>query len=1430
MFHPVVATWLERRFGEPTPAQARAWPLIAAGKDVLCTAPTGSGKTLAAFLWALDRLVAEAIAAGGELPDRTTVLYVSPLKALSNDIRRNLEEPLAELRALATELGYPAPGVRTAVRTGDTTARERRAAALHPPHVLVTTPESLFILLTSESGRRALRDVRTVIVDEIHAVAADKRGAHLALSLERLDALVATSSTPAKLQRVGLSATVRPLDVASRLLVGSRPAPEIVDVGQRRDLDLAVMVPEDELGAVCTNEQWAELYDRVAALAREHKSTLVFVNTRRLVERVTLHLAERLGAEAVAAHHGSLSRERRHSAERRLKEGDLRVVVATASLELGIDVGAVELTCLIGSPRSISTGLQRIGRSGHALRATPKGRLFPLTRDQLVECAALVRAARRAEIDAVRLRDAPLDVMAQQIVAASAAEELDEDQLFELVRRAAPYAELARGDFDAVIDMLSEGIATSRGRSGALVHRDAVNRRLRGRRGARLAALTSGGAIPDNANYDVVLEPEGTVIGNVDEDFAIESMAGDIILLGNSSWRIRRVEPGRVRVEDAAGAAPTIPFWLGEGPARTRELSAEVAALRAEIAEAAARGEDSVPALMTSCALDRRGAELLRDYVVAGATALGGVPTQTQVIAERFFDDAGGMQLVIHAPFGGRINRAWGMALRKRFCRSFDFELQAAATDDGIVLSLGPQHSFPLETVFSMLRAEEVDELLVQAALQAPMFETRWRWNAMRSLALLRSRGGRRVPPALQRMRAQDLIAAVFPGQTACQDNHGGGAIEIPDHPLVRETVRDCLVEAMDAAGLRAVLEALADGRIRAGATERPEPSVFAHEILNANPYAFLDDAPLEERRTRAVAIRRGLPAAVVERIGGLDPAAIEAVIAAAQPDPRDADELHDLLLDVGAFPEAIGRERGWSDLFDALVESRRAARFGSEPVHWVAAERRSVAAAVWPDRRFAPELVEPPSRRSAPPDGEAALVEIVRGHLALVGPTTADVLGARLGVRASDVEAALARLEMEGSALRGRFVIGGTDDTTQWCDRRLLARINRQMLDGLRREIEPVSAADLLRFLFGWQHVRPGSQLHGQPGLARVIADLQGFEAAAGAWERAILPARLVGYASGWLDALCLSGGVSWGRLAARPAGGTPSRAAPIALVRRADLPWLLAPDAASPDDDGLSPAARDVLAFLARAGACFQDEIVAGTRRLRAEIEDALGELVSAGRVTGDGFSGLRALISATQSRGGARARWHARWSRRTGGAAVGAGRWSLLRPSGAPAALTDDSPERRLADETRHEALARQYVKRYGVVFRDLLARETQAPPWRDLLRIYRRLEMSGELRGGRFVGGFVGEQFAHPDAVEALRATRREPRRGEIVRLSACDPLNLVGIVTPGARVPAAMPNVVIFEDGVPQLAGGAAPAASPAEPRSWTTTAPLGEHP
>jgi ATP-dependent helicase Lhr and Lhr-like helicase len=1407
VFHPITDAWFRCRFAAPTPVQAEGWPAIAAGRDVLLAAPTGSGKTLAAFLFCLDALVRKSSA--GALEDRTEIVYVSPLKALSNDIRRNLEEPLGELGAVAAEMGLSAPAIRTAVRTGDTSAAERRLGAKRPPHVLVTTPESLYILLTSESGRRGLSGARTVIVDEIHAVAGDKRGAHLALSLERLERLVSEAGGR-PLQRIGLSATVRPIETAARLLVGSdRPLPAIIDVGQRRDLDLAVEVLRDELGAVCTHEQWGEIYDRVAELARAHRSTLVFVNTRRLVERVTLHLAERLGQDAVAAHHSSLSRQRRFAAEQRLKSGDLSVVVATASLELGIDVGAVDLTCLLGSPRSIATGLQRIGRSGHALGATPKGRVFPLTRDQLVECAALLRAARRGELDRIALRRAPLDVLSQQIVAACAAEEWDEDRLYAFCRRAAPYAELARADFDAVVDMLSEGIGTRRGRAGTRIHRDAVGRKLKGRRGARLAALTSGGAIPDNANYDVVLEPDETLIGSVDEDFAVESMAGDVMLLGNTSWRIRRVESGKVRVEDAGGAAPTIPFWLGEGPARTQELSTEVAAVREEVANRLSDPDRAARWLMDECFLDRHGAELARDYIAAGRAALGAVPTLERVVAERFFDEAGGQQLVIHAPFGGRINRAWGMALRKRICQSFDFELQAAATDDGVLLSLGPQHSFPLESIFEMVHPSAVEKLLTDAALQAPIFATRWRWNASRSLVLLRWQGGRRVPPYLQRMRAEDLLASVFPAQLGCQDN-AVGPIEIPDHPLVNETLRDCLTEAMDAQGLKQKLEAIFDGRITRVARETPEPSVFSHEILNANPYAYLDDAPLEERRARAVTLRRGLPAELADDVGRLDPEAIAAVVDEARPDLRNADELHDLLLDLGALPESEGLR--WTGWLDELIAAGRAARLhDGTRTFWVAAERRSLAVGVWPEGRLIPDVAEPPARRAVPwSDPEGALVELVRARLGLVGPVTAATLAEPFGLTVPVVNSALGRVEADGDVLRGRFTPSLAPAAIEWCDRRLLARIHRRTLDRLRREIEPVSAADLMRFLFAWQHVKPGQQLHGRDGLQRVIEQLEGFELAAAGWEREVLPARVAHYEPAWLDELCLSGDVAWGRLerhaSARHAGRRLSGMVPITLARRQNLGWLLERRDGT-DEEALSAPARDVLSHLRASGASFTDDIAARVRRLRIEVEEALCELVSAGLVTGDGFAGLRSLLHSDKRRRQRSGR--ARPLR----APIGTGRWALLDPPPPPA------PDDLL------EARARQYAKRYGIVFRDLLQREPGAPAWRDLLRVYRRLEMRGELRGGRIVGSFVGEQFALPEALDALRAVRRDAPSGLVIRLSACDPLNLTGIITSGARVTAMLGQWVSYRDGVPQMEDG--DSALPRRARSKPGTARTG---
>ncbi|MGH2397211.1 MAG: DEAD/DEAH box helicase, partial [bacterium] len=980
-FHPIIADWLRGRFGSPTDVQVKSWPAIASGTDVLIAAPTGSGKTLAAFLSCIDALFTQAL--GGELEDRTQVVYVSPLKALSNDVQKNLQQPLAEIADSALAAGRLMPEIRVAVRTGDTPAWARQQMLSRPPHILITTPESLYLLLTAEKSRQILRDVRTVIVDEIHAVAPNKRGAHLALSLERLGAV--TTSTPV---RIGLSATQRPIETIARFLVGAggalgpvafpgatgdgpppavisqRPLPQIIDVGHRRKMDLAVEVPKDELGAVATNAIWGDIYDRVAELVREHRSTLVFVNTRRLAERVAHYLGERLqhlGGQVVAAHHGSLSRQIRLSAEERLKQGQTRVVVATASLELGIDVGTVDLVCQIGSPRAIAVCLQRVGRSGHWVGALPKGRLFATTRDELIECAALVRAIRAGTLDHILVPSAPLDILAQQIVAAAATQEWREDELFALCRRAYPYRDLERREFDAIIRMLADGIATSRGRGHAYLHHDRINRRIRARRGARLAAITSGGAIPDTANYAVIAEPDGTVVGSVDEDFAVESLAGDIILLGNSSWRIRGVETGKMRVEDAHGAPPTIPFWRGEAPSRTAELSAEVASIRQGVVKrlpssdpAISHQLSAISWLQKECGLDRRGAEQAVAYVAAGRAVLGAVPTQQAIIAERFFDEGGGMQLVLHAPFGGRLNRALGLALRKRFCTTFDVELQAAATDEGVVISLGERHSFPLDAVFGFLRSETVREVLTQAILAAPMFMSRWRWNATRALALLRFANGRRVPPQIQRMRAEDLLAAVFPAATACQDNHPGGMghLAIPDHPLVQETMRDCLTEAMDVDGLETLLRRIEQGAVQCVAVDTPMPSPFCHEILNANPYAYLDDAPLEERRARAVEMRRSLPPDLAGNIGALDQAAITEVAEEAWPVVRDADELHDVLLSLIWVPEE--QATVWTPYLPALTQAGRATVVKAGSVSgWVAAERCAVLQAVFPEAEY---------------------------------------------------------------------------------------------------------------------------------------------------------------------------------------------------------------------------------------------------------------------------------------------------------------------------------------------------------------------------------------------------------------------------------------------------------------------------------------------
>jgi ATP-dependent Lhr-like helicase len=1350
-FAPLVREWFLGRFGRATEPQTLGWPELRAGRDVLVSAPTGSGKTLAAFLICLDGLVRAA--RKGPLADEVEVVYVSPLKALSNDVRKNLEIPLAEIAALAAERGIPLAPIRTALRTGDTSAWERRQMIERPPHILVTTPESLYILLTAEKSRQALRTARTMIVDEIHAVVDDKRGSHLALTLARLDALVEAGGR-ARPQRIGLSATVEPVEEVARFL-SSQAA--IIDIGHRREMDLAVEVPRDELGPVASNEMWEEIYDRLADLIREHRTTLVFVNTRRLAERVSHHLGQRLGPDAVLPHHGSLARRLRLTAEERLKKGELQAVVATASLELGIDIGSVDLVCQIGSPRSIAVGLQRIGRSGHWMGATPKGRIFATTRDELIECAALVRAIRAGDLDRLVIPEAPLDILAQQIVAAAATQDWREDELFALVRRAYPYRRLERAEFDRVVEILSDGIATSRGRAGALLHRDGINGRLRGRRGARLAAITSGGAIPDNANYQVVLEPEGTVVGTVDEDFAVESMAGDIFLLGTGSWRIRRIEPGRLRVEDAQGAPPNFPFWRGEAPGRTVELSRGFSRLREEIA---GRQPQDAEAFLMECGLDRAGASQAVSYIRAGQAALGALPSASRIVAERFFDEAGGMQLVLYAPFGARINRAWGLALRKRFCRTFNFELQAAATDNGVVISLAEQHSFPLEIVFEFLRPETVEHLLTQALLDSPMFTARWRWNVSRALAILRFSGGRKVPAPLQRMRSDDLLAAVFPDQAACAENLAG-EVRIPDHPFVKETIANCLHEAMDLDGLRAVLAGIRAGAIETLGIDTAEPSPFSHEILNANPYAFLDDAPLEERRARAVQLRRTLTPDLAAGAGALDPQAIAQVAAEAWPLVRDADELHDALLTLGTLPPASE----WAGLFEELAAARRASVLQADGrAFWVAAERLDLA------------------RRAYETSEEVAAAEILRGWLESTGPAKASALAARLALPVWLVESGLARLEAEGQALRGQFTAERTGET-EWANRRLLARIHRLTLGRLRGEIEPATTADFVRFLARWQHVTRGSQLHGADGTLAVIRQLQGYEIPAGAWESVVLPRRVARYDPEFLDHLCLSGEVMWGRLSPHPAFEEPgvghrvrpTRAAPLSLFLREDVETLVAfappPDAAQ-KEASLSPAAREVLEQLDRRGASFFADLLRATGRLASEVEDALWELVAAGLVTADGFENLRSLVDPKRRRGQGRGRKarprHA------------AGRWALLRPR-----VAGPAP----ASEAAAEAFARQLLRRWGVVLRELAARETLAPPWRQMLVALRRMEARGEIRGGRFAGAFVGEQFALPDALDLLRALRRQGAPADALEVSAADPLNLAGVLLPGPRLSA-----------------------------------------
>ncbi|MEJ5207910.1 DEAD/DEAH box helicase [Denitratimonas sp. CY0512] len=1485
LFHPAVAAWFAHSFAAPTAAQAAAWPAIARGEDVLVAAPTGSGKTLTAFLWAINSLVEQSLVgfsskqdhleslspqsslwpepappsspAPGTLPDRVQVLYISPLKALSNDIRLNLEGPLAGIGEELAALGLPDPGIRAAVRTGDTPQNERAALRRLAPHILVTTPESLYVLLGSDSGRAMLSGVRSVIVDEIHALANSKRGSHLTLSLERLQAL-----NPARIQRIGLSATQKPIEKVAAFLCGGRldakslaPSPShaeeragvtgafppeapkspcnskaspltsgegeqtfpctIINAGHVRERDLALELPRNPLEAVMSGEAWETLYDRLAELADAHRTTLVFVNTRRLSERVTRHLAERLGRDAVAAHHGSLAKELRLDAEQRLKHGRLRMLVATASLELGIDIGDVDLVCQLGSPGAIATFLQRVGRAGHAVEATPKGRLFPLSRDDLAESVALLDCVRRGELDALIVPPQPLDVLAQQIVAEVACREWDETALFGLMRRAAPYRDLSREQFNDVVRMLAEGFSTRRGTRAAWLHRDVVAGALRARRGARLTALSSGGTIPDTADYLVVLEPQGQIIGSVHEDFAVESLIGDVFQLGNTSYRILKVEADRLRVEDAQGAPPSIPFWIGEAPGRSDELSAGVSRLRETLSQlfhertpgesVDARLARAINWLCGELRIDARAARELAEYLLHAQIALGFLPTQKELGIERFFDESGAMQLIIHSPLGSRINKAWGLALRKRFCRSFNFELQAAATEDNIVLSLSTSHSFPLDDVGRFLHSASAREVLVQALLDAPLFGVRWRWNATTALALPRMSGGKKIAPQIQRMRSEDLLGTVFPDQVACLENIVGER-QIPDHPLVAQTLHDCLHEAMDVDGFLALLQRLEAGEVRIHARDLTAPSPLAAEVLSARPYAFLDDAPLEERRTRAVQQRRYIDPQQADDLGRLDAAAIAKVREEAWPDVRNPDEMHDALNMLGFVRQhEADNHAGWNTHLAALARARRAARITlpEGETLWVMAERLPQFRALHPSLQTEPDI-EVPADYVHDWDADIALRELLRARLSGSGPASAAELGAPLGRSARAVEPALLALETEGFVFRGRFTPDAPHE--EWCERGLLARIHRYTLGRLRREIEPVPARDFIRFLLHWQHLAPSSRMRGPDALGKVLGQLEGYEAPAAAWEASLLPARVADYQIQWLDEQCRAGRIVWQRLhrgtrssedGARARSVAPLPAMPLVLLpRRHRADWNRLAAAQQPADVALSSRAQLLLDWLQNHGAAFFDEMQDDVRLLRSELEDALGELVARGALTSDSFSGLRTLLMPA-------ARREKQRKRRRPFGLEDAGRWSPVAAASAPVKTAMPRASDPQHDAADIERLVRVLLRRYGVLSWRLLEREAAwLPPWRVLLRELRRLEARGEIRGGRFVQGLSGEQFALPEAIPLLRRMRDEIADGELVCVSGADPLNLSGIAINGPKVPRLASARLLYRDGVP----------------------------
>lgn len=1396
-FHPIVRRWFTETLGAPSPPQERGWPAIAEGTHTLILAPTGTGKTLAAFLWELNELITEGQRA--PLPNAVQILYVSPLKALGNDIHRNLELPLAELARRFEEAGEPFPEIRVAVRSGDTKPAARARMLRVTPHILITTPESLNILLTTERGRTLFPGVRAVIVDEIHAVAGTKRGVHLALTLERLDALCVSQGRDAP-QRIGLSATQRPLDEIARFLGGCEQRPpdddpppgtiafrpvSVIDCGLVKPMDLTVRAPVPDLTQV-----GGSVWPAVAALAldaiRSHRTTLVFVNNRAQAERIAARLNELAGTELARAYHGSMSRERRLELERALKAGELPALVTTSSLELGIDIGAVDLVLQLQSPKRVSAGLQRVGRAGHRLGDVSHGIIVPTHRDDLAECAALAAAMIAGEVEATRVPQNALDVLAQSLVAIASAEETTADAMYALVRRSYPYHRLTRSAFDETLAMLAgkypSDLATE---LEPRLTWDRATGRVAGSRGSRMMAIISGGTIPDRGLYTVNL-PDRTRLGELDEEFVHESRVGDVFQLGSATWRIATVEHDRVVVVPAPGAPARMPFWHGEFSTRSVDLSRRVGRLRRELAS----GDLDDTALAAAYHCDEASIRNLRSYVGDQRASTGVVPDDQTVVVEHFRDETGAVRIVVHSIFGGRVNAPWGMALAQRMREALGdhVDVQVQTSDDGIMLRLPDLGDAPPVQLLLDLTPADAERRVIDEVGSSPLFGARFRMNAGRALLLPRGSPRRRMPLWLQRLKALDLLETVR---------------QFPTFPILVETYREVLQDAFDVSALVQVLQSIADRQIniRVVETDRASPFAAGLQFAFVMDWLYVDDTPRAERAASWLAVDRSMLDELMGADGaGVDEAterALAAVVAerrgtAPRRQARDADALAHLLDRAGDLTLDELRARV------APVEVRRSV---DDPVAVLVAAGRAVEFPVnGPD---APTRIIPADERAryaAAASGErAARREILARYLALAGPVTVAEVRERYAWPGRWIETRLTDWQRAGRLVRGAFRQGVAGP--EWCSRSLLERARRRALAALRAEISPTDMPTFAAFLQRWQHVDPRDRLDGEAGVATAVQQLAGLARPAAGWERDVLPARVDHYEPTWLSRVAGTGGVVWAGGQRQDAARAPSVAAgvPPALVtvrffeRGTGALWL--DSQAAPQLSDGAAAVRDVLA---RQGASFLADLQAATGLGLFATRDALRELVAVGLVTNDTAEALREVVRAralplrprrdapdptrwlpadfTPSTGRVVQRRVnvprlPRWRRPDlpgpAGASGWVGRWSLIASAGTLGPV--------LPEDAHAAAIAQQWLIRYGIVARDWWRRERPPVGWRAIYRELKRMEYRGEVRRGYFVDGLGGAQFALPDAVERLRAAR-DDADAPVIAFAASDPAN------------------------------------------------------